>query len=30
MYMSNCQKIKYCAGEILNHIKSKKKSKGSR
>ena len=27
MYMSNCQKIKYCAGEILNHIKSKKKVK---
>jgi len=22
--MSNCQKIKYCASEILNHIKSKK------
>lgn len=22
--MSNCQKIKYCAGEILNHVKSKK------
>tara|TARA_B100000795_G_scaffold269298_1_gene258260 strand:- start:10537 stop:11205 length:669 start_codon:yes stop_codon:yes gene_type:complete len=22
--MSNCQKIKYCAGEILNHIKTKK------
>ena len=25
--MSNCQKIKYCASEILNHIKSKKKVK---
>jgi hypothetical protein len=25
--MSNCQKIKYCAGEILNHIKSKKNVK---
>ena len=22
--MSNCQKIKYCASEILNHVKSKK------
>ena len=22
--MSNCQKIKYCANEILNHVKSKK------
>lgn len=27
MYMSNCQKIKYCAIEIINHIKSKKKIK---
>ena len=27
MYMSNCQKIKYCANEIVNHIKSKKKVK---
>tara|TARA_Y100000389_G_scaffold98414_1_gene95088 strand:+ start:51 stop:713 length:663 start_codon:yes stop_codon:yes gene_type:complete len=25
--MSNCQKIKYCAIEIINHIKSKKKIK---
>jgi len=25
--MSNCQKIKYCASEILNHIKSRKKVK---
>ena len=22
--MSNCQKIKYCASEILNHVKSKR------